>query len=233
MQAALILAAMILATIFMAAQLGRHDSANLANYRVFKAAAVASNIEQYNDLMVQYVLANYDTLHLIMSIEPGTVEQITTLNYTEDAIDNYSQKKLLPFLNYTVAVFNYAKNSTGESQAIPLLYLATSWDNYTPEMLNSYVGVKLPEMMAQLGQDLSKHIYQGNSTYWIVPWVFSQNNCKIDEIFSQLPDNAAGTTNTDKLNAVFNLFCTQIQANSSYTFLKYVYLQPVIKSADM
>ncbi|MBP9742316.1 MAG: hypothetical protein KBD37_03060 [Burkholderiales bacterium] len=231
MQAALILAIMSLATLFMAAQLDRHDSANLAHYHVFKAAAVASNIEQYNDLIVQYALTNYDTLHLTMAVEPGMVEHITTLDYIEDEIGNYSQKKLLPFLKYTVTVFNYAKNATGESEATPLLYLATSWDSYAPEVINSYVGITLPEIMGQLGQDLSQHIYQGNSTYWVVPWVFSQNNCEVDEIFSQLPDNAYGIANTDKLKDIFKLFCTQIQANSSYIFLKYVYLQPVIKSS--
>lgn len=233
MQAAIILALMILAPIFMAIEFSRNDSTNTANLRSFKASSVAANIVQYNDLMVQYMLVNYDKLHPTLSIKPGNVEQITSLNYTEDHINSYSQKNLLLFLNYATTAFNYAKAVDGESEIIPILYLATSWNRYTNDVIPGYSTTLMPDVLGQLGQDISKHIYQGNSTYWIVPWVFSQNNCKITEIFAQLPDDGSGMTSATKLYELFNLFCTQIQAGSNYKFLKYVYLQPVIKSSNI
>lgn len=226
-------ALMLTTMIFITEEFSRHDSANLATYHAFKASAVAANIMQYNDLMVQYMLANYDVLHLTLTSNSGNVEQINWLDYEQDNISNYSQKNLLRFLNYEAVVFNYINPLIYESQNTPILYLASSWDTYTPEVVKGYSTTQMLEVMGQLGQDMSKRLYQGNSTYWTVPWVFSQSKCNIIEMFSQLPDDANGISTLNKLQSMFNLFCTQIESKSDYRFLTYVYMQPVVKVSDI
>ncbi|MBP9741748.1 MAG: hypothetical protein KBD37_00145 [Burkholderiales bacterium] len=233
MQSSIILALMVLASLFMAAEFKRNDSGDANNIAVFKSDTVAANIMQYNDLMVQYILANYEVLHLPIAINSGSVEQIALLNYEANHVDSYSQKNLLLFLNYTSTTFNYANSLDGESEIIPTVYLATSWDNYTKDIMHNYSATSMLAIMGKLGQDLSKHLYQGNSTYWVVPWVFSQNNCEVEEIFSQLPTNSSGVADIAQLKHLFNTFCSKVQSNSEYKFLKYVYLQPVIKASDI
>jgi hypothetical protein len=232
MQSAIILAVMVLASIFASAEYLRNSSAETNLYKPFKAENVAANILQYHDQMVQYTLANYESLHLTVSLNPGEIEQINLFDYLDNQIGNYTLKNFLLFMNYSSTVFNYTHDVEGESHPYPLLYLATSWDGYLAQM-HGYSNIQIPEAMGRLAHNISKRLYQGNSTFWVVPWVFRQSNCNITEVYSQLPNDTNGINTVSKLQTLFNLFCTQIQNNSDYRFLTYVFIEPVINNPDM
>jgi hypothetical protein len=231
MQSSIILAIMTVISLFTGAEYMRNNSTEANVYQPFKAKNVADNVLQYSDLMLLYMLDNFDTLHQTQAVTPGNVEQITAIDYNQNQISGYSLKNLILFLNYSSIAFNYTKSSVGESQPIPVLYIATSWDSFS-NSVHGYSSIQMPEVMGQLGQDVSKHVYQGNSTFWVIPWIFSQSNCNVKELYSQLPNDSTGASAFNKLKTVFNLFCTQIQANSSYRFSTYVYIEPVINSSD-
>jgi len=113
-----------------------------------------------------------------------------------------------------------------ESQ-VPTAYMATSWNNYIyPRDKNT----NMLEVMGQLSHDFSKRLYQGNSTYWTIPWIFSQDNCVIREVFSQIPDDKNGHSRLGKVKKIFENFCKNIEAASAYRFLTYVYMQPIFKN---
>ncbi|MCC2645583.1 MAG: hypothetical protein K0R94_1361 [Burkholderiales bacterium] len=229
MQAAIILVLMAVFLSFSVAEMGRNDSSN--TIESFKAENVAANILQYQDSIMQYGRANYDLLHLAVSINPGNIEQVTPIDYTANGLAKYNQKNLLLFLNYKSVFFNYTNSS--ESNPMPVLYAATSWygDGYTNDVVQGYAKVSMPEIMGELGSNLSKRLYQGDSTYWVVPWVFSQSGCNITELYSQLPNDSSGNSMFDKLNSIFSLFCKQLK-DKGYTFKQYVYISPVFIKSD-
>lgn len=232
MQSIILLAVMALVSIFMAAEMSRNDSTNV--YPSFKAGNIAVNIFQYKDSISQYAIANYDELHLPISQSYGSMERIKVIDYTGDKIDKYNQKKLILFLNYKSMIFNYTEELAGESLPMPVLYMATSWDGYvTAQIASSYNGVNMIEVMGKLGEDFSRYLYQGNSTYWTIPWLFSQENCQIEEVYMQLPDDALGISRLDTIKRIFNKFCTQSKTGGYYNFMKYVYIAPVFKTPNI
>jgi hypothetical protein len=232
MQSLIIVTIMAIFSIFMLSEMSRNNDTN--KYLAFKAENVAANILQYQNSISQYVLINYDTLHLPTASSSGDVEQIRIIDYMRDQIAKFNQKNLLPFLNYQSVVFNYSRALVSESQPTPVIYIATSWSDYSSSQIaSSYTNINMVEVMGKLGEDLSKYLYQGNSTYWFIPWVFSQNNCQITELYTQLPDDANGDSQLIKLQNIFSEFCTQVQARSSYHFMNYVYLAPIFKRPDL
>lgn len=227
----IVLVVMTITSVFMVVQMSRDAGINQTT--IFKSKNIASNVLQYQDIVTKYMLKNYSQLHLSFSVSPGMVEQVSILDYSESQMANYSQKNFLPFLNYKSIAFNYVKNESGESQQTPILYTATSFDGYFESVVKTYPNILLPEVMGYLGSDLDKHLYQGNSTYWNIPWLFKQQECNIQEVYSQLPDDGSGQSALSKLNMVFNLWCKEIQASGNYKFLTYVYIQPVFDPADI
>lgn len=231
MQSAIVLAIMVLASLFVGAEYLRNNSTEVSVYKPFKAENVAANVLQYHDQMIQHTLESYDDLHLITSENLGNVEQINLIDYGQMVVGSYTLKNFILFLNYSSVVFNYTRVLDGESHPYPVLYLVTSWESYTSEV-HGYTNIQMPEVMGQLSQDISKHLYQGNSTFWVVPWVFKQSNCNITEVYSQLPNDPTGTSTVSNLKNLFNLFCTQIEAGSYYKFMSYVFIEPVINNPD-
>ena len=213
MQSAIILAVMVLASFFAGAEYLRGSSTDANLYKPFKAENVAANILQYQDQINGYILDNYDDLHLSSTLDPGNIEKINLLDYGQNNIGSYTLKNLSLFLNYSSVVFNYTRAIEGESEPYPMLYLATSWDSYSSNV-HGYKNIQMEETLGQLSQDVSKSVYQGNSTFWVVPWVFKQSNCNIIEMYSQLPNDASGASTFNKLQSLFNLFCTQIEKGS-------------------
>lgn len=233
MQSFIIVAIMSALSVFMLSELGRNDSAG--RIPVFKAENVAANILQYQNVINSYILVNYDALHIPIAKAPGNVEGVKQIGIIEDKNDQkvikFNKKDLPAFLNYQSIVFNYSRVLVGESQPMPLLYTATTWSGYSSANIeSSYAAINMIEVLGKLGENVSKHVYQGNATYWAVPWIFSQNNCQITELFVQLPDSSSGNSKLNELKTAFNRFCNQIQANSSYRFLTYVYLTPILNS---
>jgi type II secretory pathway pseudopilin PulG len=227
MQSMIVIAIMSIFMVFMAGELSRNDNSN--NLSEFRADNITANILQYQTAITQYILVNYDKLHLAVTSNAGNVEQVKPIDYKQ--IGKYSQKNLLPLLNYQSISFNYSKAVVGENQMIPVLYLATSWDGYaTTQISSSYANTRQIEVMGKLGEILSKPLYQGDSSYWTIPWIFSQSNCQINELYSQLPNAPDGSDRFTKLKNIFNLWCSQIEANSNYRFMTYVYLAPIFSS---
>ncbi len=225
MQSIIVLALFIVAGLFTIMENRRNSPVAEHKYSQFKSSAVAGNIEQYNDLLTQYLTINYESYHLVTPNNQGNVEQIELLNYQQDQIATYSQKNLTLFLNYTSVAFNYSLSSI-ESLPIPTLYLASSWDNYAAGIAG-YKITSMPEVMGATNQLFSKHVYQGNSVYWTIPWLLKQSNCNVVELYGQIPNDSTGAAQFSKVRALFNQFCSQIQANSQYRFLTYVYVAPI------
>lgn len=231
MQSSIILALIAIFSIFMLAENSRNNPV-IHDYYVFKAENIAANIIQYEDMMTQYTLTNYQKYHLPLSSNPGTVEQLNLIDYSKDNVDKYSQKNLLLFLNYNTITFNYVRATSLSDTPQPVLYMATSWDSYSGQLLSGYSKISLDEVMGHLGSDLSAHLYQGNSTYWVIPWVFKQSGCNITEVFSQLPENSNGVSQLNKLKGAFNTMCNEIQVSSSYKFKTYVFMMPIFYPSD-
>ena len=84
MQSALILVAMVLASIFISSELQRNRP---IDYVMIKSDNVAANILQYNDLVAQYVRDKYDELYVPLSTETKSVLEIHLLDYENDKIN--------------------------------------------------------------------------------------------------------------------------------------------------
>ena len=221
MQSIAILAVFI---IFFAVIQTKRDS-SIVVYPTFKSATVAGNIFLYSDKVTKYVLTNYDQLHINTLTNPGNVEGIHELDNKQFTDNN----TFIPFLNYQVISFNYAQGG-GESQVLSTLYIAMSFDNYANGIV-PYALSNTPEILGIVNQMLSKHIYQGNSTYWTIPWLLQQDGqCNMINLFSQLPDAINGDTQLSQVKTLFNTLCWQIQNMSGYKFLTYVYIAPVVLS---
>ena len=223
MQSIIVFAVLIIFSFYAIIQTKRDRS--LGNYPMFKADRVAGNIFLYSDKVTKYVLANYDDLHVTRLNNTGIVEGIQELE-NKQFIDNNTFN---PLLNYQVVSFNYALAGS-ESQVFPILFVAISFDNYAVGIV-PYSLSNIPEILGIVNQMLSRHIYQGNSTYWTVPWLLQQDGqCNAINIFSQLPDTIDGDAQLNQLKTLFNILCRQIQNTNSYKFLTYVYIAPVVVS---
>lgn len=229
MQSIMLIALLIVFSVFGISEFSRNGNTDSVVNSV-KAANIAANIEQYNDLVSQYMLANYYDLSVMVTKNPGHVENVKSINYVSDEINKYSQKELIPMLNYRSVAFNYSLDKNGNKEPIPVLYLATSWDD-NAIMVNGYNGVQMIEIMGRLGQDLSKRLYQGDGTYWMIPWVFSQNDCDLTELFTQLPNDSDDKSKRNKLDALFKSFCDSLK-ETDYKFGKYVYIQPIFNPSS-
>jgi hypothetical protein len=221
MQSLLVLGLLIAVTTFSAMEYTR-SSVNANDLSEARADNVAGNILQYNDLLVKYTLNHYDTLHLIHISNVGNVDGITILDYSQ--INPYTQMQLVPFLNYQSIVFNYTSNN--ESDSLPLLYVASSWDS---AVIKAFQDIKFPEILGMTNQAISKRLYQGDSTYWTIPLLISQDKCNVTEVYSQLPNNINNDSQLKQVKSMFYKYCTQIEAAGQYKFLTYVFLEPVVK----
>lgn len=231
MISAIVLAVMVVFSIFIYAENSRNNGTNISV--VAKADNIAANVFQYQDSITRYVIANYDDLHLAVLDGSGSVAQITPIDYIASQISKYNQKNLELFLNYKSVVFNYSKEVAVESSSLPILYVASSWNNYLNVANASYENIRMLEVMSKLGAYFAKHLYQGDSAYWTIPWVFSQRDCQIIEFYGQLPLDSNGNSQLGRLKNVFNDICTQIQANSGYIFMTYVYIAPIFPTPDV
>lgn len=227
MQSVGLVVLMAVLSVFMLTETSRNHVTTQSDYAILKAASVASNIIQYNDMMSQYIRLNYDSLHELIALTPGHIEQIKILDYQGLGINKYSQKQLQLFLNYHSIAFNFSKNEVGESVPMPLLYLATTWSGL---IIRGYSVTNTNEIMGQLGNSLSKPLYQGNSSYWLIPWVFSQQNCIVDEIYLF---NSRDVSSLNLFKNRFRDWCTEIMGMSNYQFDRYVFLLPIYDPAGI
>ena len=230
MQSIMLFSVLVSFTLFSLAELSRNSNTE-TTVMFSKASNVAANVEQYNDMLAQYVLANYDAkFGQISTASAGMVEHINLLDYKGDGVDNYSQKNLQAMLDYKSVAFDYTKASSYVDESVPVLYLATSWNSYVAPF-TGYTNTSMLEVTGQLSQDLGMRLYQGDSTHWLVPWIFSQENCGVNEFFSQVPHNQDDSSQFPDIRNLFTVFCQQIEKNSRYRFAKYVYIMPIFKPA--
>ncbi len=225
MQSIIVIGLLVVIGLFSGIEYTRNSPEEINAFNSFKADQVAGNIMQYNDFLVKYMLDHYDDLHEIISNNPGNVEKINTIDDVANLIAMYNQKSFLMFLNYQSIIFNYADLSI-ESEVLPTLYLATTWDSFLPKIKNFNL-TKMPEVMGATNQLVSEHLYQGNSTYWTIPILLSQSNCNTLEVYSQIPTDSSGNSQLIKVKNLFNRLCSQIEVNSAFKFLNYVFLEPV------
>ncbi len=71
MQSIIVLALFIIAGLFILMENMRNSPLTMAGYAQFKADAIAGNILQYNDLLTQYLIANYESYHQTTSNNIG------------------------------------------------------------------------------------------------------------------------------------------------------------------
>lgn len=224
MQSLLVLALLIFVTSFTVMEAERINVTS-NDTATNHADLLAENLLQYNNLLVHYALVNYDDiLHLFRATTPGKVEGVNLIDNIK--LNQYSQINFTAFLNYQSVAFNYSVAS--EDDPTPILYLAISFDNVNFKAL---ADINLPEMLGGLNQRLSKSLYQGNSTYWVVPLLVKQDNCSIREVYSQIPKDVNDDSQLNRVNPMFSKFCTQLRDNYSYNFLSYVLLEPMFKNA--
>lgn len=231
MQSAIVTALMVIVSFFIFSEFSRNSSTDSNRYIAFKAENVANNILQYQDSLEKYIIDQYNVLHLQTSPIAGHVDKntIKEIDYKNDHLNEYNKKDLVLFLNYKSVVFNFTKHISGNKYQEPVLLVATSFDDY---IISGYLQVGFLEVMGSLGQDFSRHLYQGNSTYWSIPWLIRQEKCKILEGFSQMPEDFKGMSKLNKMKDLFGLICNEIQDNSAYKFLTYVYIQEIVKPSN-
>ena len=231
MQSVIVTTLMIIVSFFIFSELGRNTGTESNRYSVSKAENVVNNILQYQDTLEKYIVDQYNDLHLRTSTNAGHVDKntIKTIDYKNNKLNEYNQKDLVLFLNYKSVVFNFTKQISGDKYQEAVLLVATSFDDY---VISGYSQVNFLEVMGSLGQSFSRHLYQGDSTYWSIPWLIRQEECKVLEAFSQLPEDFKGVSKLNKMKELFSLICNEIQDNSSYKFLTYVYLQEIVKPSN-
>lgn len=213
----------------------RNDVSTPVKLAVFKSANIASNIMQYSDMLTQYVTsaANYSKLHQNDYTSYNNVGQVTILDYNGNSISDYSQKNLKLFLNYTSAVFNYGTYSSNQdtNAEVAKLYLVTSFSDYVND-ISGYKSTSLDQVMGELADKYSHHLYQGTSVSWVVPILLKQDgDCNVIAMYGQVVNDSNNMKQIDKISTLFNRFCRQLQ-NQGYTMQKYVYIANVMPTSN-
>lgn len=229
MQALIVVVIMVFMSVFGYMEMQRNDVTQGNKLIAFKASNVAANIMQYADMLTQFSLANYDSLHDNDYSNGNNVGHVTIVDYQKDGISIYSQKNLMPFLNYSSAVFNYGINSNNDdnNSQIAQLYLVISFDDYLSG-LKGYSNINLDHVMGELASKYSTHLYQGSSVTWAIPIIVKQDNtCNAIAIFGQVPIDSNNSKQMNKISTLFNRFCMQLK-NNGYSMQKYVYVAPII-----
>lgn len=219
MQSLIVIVLFVIISILGSIELNRNSSNN--KYAELKADFVAGNIMHYHDLVYQYALTNYDTLHEASSINRGQVEQENL--FDPKVLNEYSKKQTELFLDYKTMFFNYV-SAKREVPISPTLYFITTWSG------SAYHGNML-DVMGQVNQLFSEHIYQGQSSYWVIPWVGQQDNCNI-RIFTQILNDAQGAIRVFNVEQLLNKICLHFMVNSEFHLNKYIYVQPVYKRVN-
>ena len=219
----IILATLTLSSVFIYSNRLLYDKPN--ELIVFKAQNIATNIVQYHDLVVEYIGQNYATMHIAAVATPTVIEHITLLPNISNIMPNSSSQHFVTALNYMTLTFNYVPHTLNQTR-VPLLYMLTSWNAINGSMNNP--NVNLDEVMGQLHQLLSVHIYSGNSTYWSYPWIFKQHDCHIIDLYSSVPQTLKGQDLSATIQKLFYQWCQQLQQQHSYKLLNYIYLQFIL-----
>lgn len=233
MQALIVVAIMVIMGVFSYMETKRNDIATPEALDAFKSANVAANIMQYNDMLTEYVRANYDHLHENDYANMNNVGKVTVLDYTNNNISDYSQKNLALFLNYSSAIFNYGTFSLDADLGtqIARLYLVTSFSNYASG-LSGYTNISLDHVMGALADNYSHHLYQGSSMSWVVPILLKQDGaCNAIEIYGQVPNDSNNVKQMSNVKTLFNRFCTGLQSQG-YVMRKYVYIAAIIEKEN-
>ena len=237
MQSLIVLALFILVSTLGVVEFNKNDHSNKHTSAEIKASITAGNIMQYNDMVYRYALAEYDTLHEMSTQNPGhiaegNIEQVSLLDVTK--LNNYHQKQYKAFLDYRTVFFNYVRSMEQDTMKMPTLYFVTTWSDrgYKNNMF---------DVVGQLNQLFTQHIYQGHGSYWVVPWIgkvemvqdgSSQGKCKV-KVYSQIPKDVDGRSKAGAVIGFLEKFCqyfvTYPPDRYNFTFDKYIYVQPVYK----
>jgi hypothetical protein len=211
----------------------RSNPSEVQTLSMFKADDIAANLMAFGDLYYQYIQAHYETFHSIRPTNVGKVEGVLMLNTPKDTaeIKKYNLKNLRPMLNYKVLVFNYTRPDVG-NDALPTLYLVIMWDSIAPEFKN-YQYVNLAEVAGQMNQLFGKRIYQGDSSFWTIPWIGYKNEnekeCKLQEVYSQVPLDHNSQSRMKNIVEFFKTYCGELEYVYGIKLSTYIYVQPVYK----
>jgi hypothetical protein len=231
MQALIVVAMMVIIGFFTYMETRRNDIATPETITAFKSAVVAANIMQYNDILTQYIWANYTRLHENDYVNMNNVGKVTILDFPGNEISSYSQKNLRLFLNYSSAVFNYGvfSSDVDSTAEIARLYLITSFNNYVRD-LPGYTDISLDHVMGLYADNYHYHIYQGSSVSWVIPILLKQDGaCNVVEIYGQIPNDSNNMKQLNNIRVLFKRFCTGLQSNG-YMPQKYVYIASIIEN---
>lgn len=224
MQSMIILALLAVLSVFMLTEKARNDSGYLNSTADAKAGFVAENILRHVDLLQKTASINYSKWFNSNPLKPGHIEGIH-LVYQDQLVSRYTQEN--QFYEYKDLAFNYSPPlKIGESTSNSILYIATTWND---PIYKTYQNIGANQIMGILGDMLGKKLYQGDRTYWVVPWVIKNNNCQVVEDFTQVPENAENHSQLANLKNAFTQICNEIQSDkeANFVFGKYVYLRPI------
>lgn len=194
---------------------------NNANNKRLKIDNLATNILNYENVVAGYLIRNQESLHLYSTINYSKVEKVTLLN-NSDMAQRYRSSSLM--FNYKSASFNYASQIPGAEDYYPNFYLITSF-NQLNSNIKGFKNITIDDVLGSVSNKLGNKAMQGDSTYWNIPWIFEQENCKIKRFYSSISESE-----TSKINFVFGTFCSQLRSYS-YQVEKYVYLQLINTSS--
>lgn len=224
----------LIAVVFAAIVLGasimdgiKNDPASSTNFTTYLNTKAAGNIILYISTLNKYVVKNYEALHSLSVSTVGTIENTHLLNLPD--IQQFDAKNSTLYLNYKSYTFNYSlPNSSAD--VMPNLFVVTTWDKIIVK--GPISNLKLNSIAGEVNQILSGNLFQGNGTFWTTPVLLTQQNCKVEQFFTQIPNKSDGSDALDYYSSYFNNICQQLVQNN-ISLSKFVFLQPIFLNNGM
>ena len=224
MQTFVVLGLSLILTIFGSMEFQKYSNSNRSDITEYNNDFYAGNLFIYNDLAISYLMVNYESFYNGTLPADGNISYATSNNFDYTTLKNYSYFTYKPTFNYKSTYFLYTPAaSTIDQNPIPVLYLVTSWDVSGPNLTNRTNDQLSAAMLSSLSQSLSDKISNGNSTYWTIPIIGSQQNGGNIQIYMNLD-----STTKQNYRSFFSLMLYKLNS-SGYKMGQYFYLTPVVK----
>lgn len=227
MQSFIILAMGVIITVFSAFEYQKYSNSTTGDINKYLISAYTTNFFIYNDMSINYLMANYNNIY------DGT-SPTNTLVYNGDSFDYDSRLKNIysnyftyqPFFSYETVYFIYTPaSSTQDMNPIPVLYMITSWDDSTNQKAFSSMQTPKQVSFAMLGnivQKLNNKQYSGDTPSWSIPIIGNNKQCNSG---TELYNNIDMSYKLYYKNQFLNM-CQDLKAKG-YNVKTYFYLTPI------
>lgn len=226
MQAFIIMALGVMLATFGAQEYKNHSMTTNQDTLQITSQNLASNFYIYNDLAVNYIIANYATFYNTNPTSSIFYNKNYGFDYTKiEPMKYYTYTPNFDFRSAPIELTFSSPNDNESSNLIPVMYLLTTFDKTINNSRASQL--KDDELIANVfgsfNSILTDKNYKGDSTYWTNSIYGSIENCNVKFLLSKTTNAVEEQNITVQVKNICNQLQTQQFAMGKFFFLTPVY----------